>query len=154
MVSTWDVTVNNSGNSNETQTEQSHPRSPALVVLAAILSLEALALIAATVFFVVELFAAPASSMGSAVALAVIVAIAAAWGVVVVRGVVLGQAWTRAAVVVLQILVIAVGIGSVQGPEPRPDLAAALIVPAVLALVLLFTRSVVAATSERSNEVL
>jgi len=145
----WDVAVNNSGNSNETQSEQFHPRPPALLILVTILGIEALALIAATVFFVVELFAAPASSIGSAVALAAIVAIAAVWVVVVVRGVILGQAWTRAAVVVLQILVIAVGIGSVQGPEPRPDLAAALIAPAVLALVLLFTRSVVAATSDR-----
>ena len=146
----WDVAVNNSRNSNETQTEQSAPRSIALIVLVVILALEAIALGASTVFFVVELVAQPSSSIGSAVALAVIVGIATVWVVIVVRGVLLGQAWTRAAVVVLQILVIAVGIGSVQGPAPRPDLAAALIVPAVLALVLLFTRSVIAATSERS----
>ena len=150
MVSMWDVAVNNSRNSNETQTEQSAPRSIALIVLVVILALEAIALGASTVFFVVELVAQPSSSIGSAVALAVIVGIATVWVVIVVRGVLLGQAWTRAAVVVLQILVIAVGIGSVQGPAPRPDLAAALIVPAVLALVLLFTRSVIAATSERS----
>ena len=150
MVSMWDVAVNNSRNSNETQTEQSAPRPIALIVLVVILALEAIALGASTVFFVVELVAQPSSSIGSAVALAVIVGIATVWVVIVVRGVLLGQAWTRAAVVVLQILVIAVGIGSVQGPAPRPDLAAALIVPAVLALVLLFTRSVIAATSERS----
>lgn len=151
MVSVWDVAVNNSGNSNETETEQSPPRSPALVVLVVILALEALALAAATVFFVVELFVRPASSIGSAVALAVIVAVATVWVVAIVRGVLLGQAWTRAATVVLQILIVAVGIGSVQGPEPRPDLAAVLIVPAVLALVLLFTRSVVAVTGERER---
>ena len=150
MVSMWDVAVNNSRNSNETQTEQSAPRPIALIVLVVILALEAIALGASTVFFVVELVAQPSSSIGSAVALAVIVGIATVWVVIVVRGVLLRQAWTRAAVVVLQILVIAVGIGSVQGPAPRPDLAAALIVPAVLALVLLFTRSVIAATSERS----
>ena len=150
MVSMWDVAVNNSRNSNETQTEQSAPRPIALIVLVVILALEAIALGASTVFFVDELVAQPSSSIGSAVALAVIVGIATVWVVIVVRGVLLGQAWTRAAVVVLQILVIAVGIGSVQGPAPRPDLAAALIVPAVLALVLLFTRSVIAATSERS----
>jgi len=151
MVSTWDVTVNNSGNSNETKTEQSHPRSPALVVLVVILALEAIALAGSTVFFAYELIAYPSSSIGSAIALVIIVAIATVWVVIMIRGVLLGQAWTRAAVVVLQILVAAVGVGSVQGPAPRPDLAAALIVPAVLALVLLFTRSVVAATSERAR---
>lgn len=147
----WDVAVNSTGNSNETQTEQSHPRSPALVILAIILALEGLALAGATVFFAVELVAAPASSTASAVALMVVVAIAAVWVGFVVRGLLRGQAWTRAAVVVLQILIGAVGIGSVQGPEPRPDLAAALIVPAVVAIVLLFTKSVVAVTSDRPN---
>lgn len=147
----WDVAVNSTGNSNETQTEQSHPRSPALVILAIILALEGLALAGATLFFAVELVAAPASSTASAVALMVVVAIAAVWVGFVVRGLLRGQAWTRAAVVVLQILIGAVGIGSVQGPEPRPDLAAALIVPAVVAIVLLFTKSVVAVTSDRPN---
>lgn len=151
MVSMWDVAVNNSGNSNETKTEQSHPRSPALVILVVILGLEAIALAGSTVFFLYELLARASSSIGSAIALVIIVAIATVWVVVIIRGVLLGQAWTRAAVVVLQILIAAVGVGSVQGPAPRPDLAAALIVPAVLALVLLFTRSVVAATSDRAR---
>jgi hypothetical protein len=150
MVSMWDVAVNNARNSNETQTEQSAPRPIALIVLLVILALEGLALAGSTVFFAVELFARPSSSVASAVALVVIVGAATVWVAFVVRGVLLRQAWTRAAVVVLQILIIAVGVGSVQGPSPRPDLAAALIVPALLALVLLFTRSVVAATGERS----
>jgi len=149
MVSTWDVAVNGGGNSGETQTEQSAPRSVALVVLAVILALEAVALAGAAVFFVAELVVEPTSSVGSAIALAAIVAMASVWVVFIVRGVLRGQAWTRAAVVVLQILIAAVGVGSVQGPEPRPDLAAALVVPAVLALVLLFTTSVIAATSDR-----
>jgi hypothetical protein len=147
----WDVAVNGTGNSNETQTEQSPPRSPALVALAVILTLEALAFAGATVFFAVELVAAPAASIASAIALMVVVALAAVWVGFIVRGLLRGQAWTRAAVVVLQILVGAVGVGSVQGPEPRPDLAAALIVPAIVAMVLLFTRSVVAATSDRTS---
>lgn len=149
MVSPWDVTVNNSKNSNETQTEQSPPRSRALVALVIILVLEALALAGATAFFVVELFVDPSASLASAVALAVIAGVATVWVAAIVRGVLRGQAWTRAAAIVLQILVIAVGIGSVQGPEPRPDIAAVLIAPAVLAIVLLFTKSVVAVTSER-----
>lgn len=151
MVSSWDVAVNNSKNTSETQTEQSAPRSPALIVLAVILALEALALAGATVFFVIELLVDSSASIASAIALAVIAAIAAVWVGAIVRGLLLGQAWTRAAAIVLQILVIALGIGSVQGPEPRPDLAAALIVPAAIALVLLFTKSVVAATRDRPS---
>jgi len=151
MVSMWDVPVNNSKNSNETQTEQSPQRPIALVVLAVILALEAIALAGTAVFLTVEIFAEPSASIGSAVALAIIVALAAVWVAIAIRGLLTGQAWTRAATVVLQILVIAVGIGSVQGPAPRPDLAAALIVPAVLALVLLFSKSVVAATGDRAQ---
>lgn len=148
----WDVAVKSGENPGEMETEQSAPRSPALVVLVVILALEALALAGSAVFFVVELTLEPSTSVGSAVALSVVVAIAAVWVFFIVRGLLRGQAWTRAATVVVQVLVIAVGIGSAQGPEPRPALAAALIVPAALALVLLFTRSVVAATTVRDSE--
>jgi len=147
----WDVAVKMGENPEDTQTEPSAPRSAALRALAVVLALEAVGLAGAAAFFVVELVAEPSSSVASAIALAVLVAAAAVWVVFIVRGVLRGEAWTRAAVVVVQILIIAVGVGSVQGPEPQPALAAGLIVPAVLALVLLFTRSVVAATVDRSR---
>jgi hypothetical protein len=47
------------------------------------------------------------------------------------------------------VLQIAVAIGCFQGLFARPDIGWALLVPAVLALVLLFTPPVVAATARR-----
>lgn len=157
MVSEWDVAVKSSGNGNGTGTEQLVPRPPrsrALTALVVVLSVETLALAGATIFFVFELLVGRPDSYSSAVALVVVIAIATIWVLFVVIGVLRGQAWTRAAVVVVQILVGAVAIGSFQGPEPRPDLGVALLVPAVLALVLLFSKSVLAHLSEREDRTL
>lgn len=119
-----------------------------------ILALEATALLGATVFFVIELFVDTPGSVASAVALAVIVGVATVWVVFIILGALRGQAWTRAAIVVLQILVGAVAIGSFQGPEPRPDLGMALLAPAVLALVLLFQRPVTSLLIDREDRAL
>ena len=126
-------------------------KHPAVRALAAVLIVEAAALMAAVVFLVVEVLVAPASSLPSAIGITVIVAIAAVWVALIAVGVLRGRAWTRAAVVVVQVLITAVAIGSFQGSGARPDLGLILLVPAVIALVLLFTRPVLAATTVRDE---
>jgi hypothetical protein len=151
MVSAWDVAVNDRGKPDEFETKQSR-RHPAVTGLAAIVALEAFALVAATVFFVIELLVATPSSVASAVGIAVVTAAGAVWVAFIARGVLRGLAWTRAAVVVVQVLVGAIAVGSFQGPTPRADLGVILLVPAVVALVLLFQKPVLAATAGRDDQ--
>jgi hypothetical protein len=151
MFLTWDVAVNGVSKPNEGDAPPS-PRPSAVTALVAVLLLETAALAAAVVYFVVELLVATPSSVASAVGITVIVAAGAVWVGFIAVGVLRGQAWTRAATVVVQVLIGAVAIGSFQGADPRPDLGIVLLVPAILALVLLFTKPVLAATEGRDRE--
>jgi hypothetical protein len=148
MVFMWDVTVSEShGNDGAPRLEGA--RHPSMVALIVLLALEALALVTATGYLVVELFIAPAQSVVSGLALAVVAAAGAAWLVAIVAGVVQGRAWTRGASLVVQVLILAVAVGSAQGADAMPILAIALAVPAVAVGILLFTPRVLAATSTR-----
>ena len=151
MVFAWDVAVNDAINPDEDQTKRSS-RHPAVTALVAVLLVEAAALAAAAVYLVVELLVATPSSVASAVGITVIVAAGAVWVAFIAVGVLRAQAWTRAAVIVVQVLVGAIAIGSFQGPAPRPDLGVILLIPAVVAIVLLFQKSVLAATTGREDE--
>jgi hypothetical protein len=155
MVFVWDVAVNGVRKTDDDETTRSQTparRHPAVVALVVILWAETAVLAAATVLLVVELLVAPSASIGNAVMLAVIVALAAVWLGFIAAGVLRGQAWTRAAIVVVHVLVGAVAIGSVQGPSPRPDIATGLFVLVAVTLVLLFQKPVMAATSDRHDE--
>lgn len=147
MVLAWDVAVNGVRNSDEGMR-----RHPTVLVVVTVLLLEAAALAAATVYFVVELLVDRPSSVGSALAITAVIAAGAVWVAFIAFGVLRGQAWTRAATVVVQVLVIAIAIGTFQGSDPQPVLGVAMLVPAVIALVLLFSKPVLAATSARSDD--
>jgi hypothetical protein len=150
MVLAWDVAVNKVRKADEEQTNGS-TRHPAVTALVVVLVLEAAALVAAAVYFVVELLVATPSSLASAVGITVIIAAGAVWVAFIAVGVLRAQAWTRAAVIVVQVLIGAIAIGSFQGPTPRPDLGVILLVPAVIAMVLLFQKPVLAATTGRDD---
>ena len=125
-------------------------RTHALVtLLAAVLWLEAVALAAATVFLIFEVLVAPADSVTSAIALAVVVAIAAIWVAVIAINTVRGNAWTRGATIVVQVLLGAIAIGSFQGIGPRPDIGWMVLFPVIVVLVLMFTKPVLAHTNHR-----
>ena len=147
MVLGWKVAVNGVGDSNE-----GIRRHPAVLVLVAVLLLEAAALAAATVYFVIELLVSKPNSVGSAVAITAVIAIGAIWVGFIAIGVLRGRAWTRAAIVVVQVLAAAIAIGSFQGSDPRPGLGVSILVPAVVAVVLLFSKPVLAATSTRDDD--
>lgn len=124
-------------------------RSRALLLLAVIVALECLLLAAASAFLLVELFIDEPLSYASAVALLVLALMAMVWLAVLVVNLLRGASWSRAGIVVWQLMQIAIAVGLFQGETARPDLAWALLLPSVVALVLVFTRSVILATARR-----
>jgi hypothetical protein len=124
-------------------------RHPFVVVLAVLIFGQCALLAVATGYLLIELVTAVPDSYASAVALAVLTTIAAVWLAVIGVNVLRGSPWIRGATIVVQVLQIAVAIGAFQGSFARPDLGWLLLVPAVAALVLLFTPPVLAATVRR-----
>jgi hypothetical protein len=124
-------------------------RSPAVVLLTVLVGLEAAGMAGVTALLVVDLLTSSPASVAGAVALIALAALAAVFLGAVVRGILRGRSWIRPAAVTWQVLQIAVGVGSLQGPDARQDLGWGLIVPSAVVLVLLFTRSVLLATGRR-----
>lgn len=122
-------------------------RHPLLVALAVIVFAECALMGAAAVYLIVELLVDVPTSFASAIALTVLVVIAAVWIAVIGVNTLRGAPWVRGAIVTWQILQIAVAVGAFQGLFARPDIGWALLIPAIAALLLLFTRPVVSATT-------
>lgn len=128
-----------------------HLRSVSLLVLTLLLWAEALLLGAVAVYLVVELVTQTPASYASAVMILLLVLIAAAWVGWVAISTWRCRPWVRGGIVVWQFMQISVGVGSLQGIFARPDVGWALIIPALVALMLLFTRDVMAATARRDE---
>ncbi|TQL47486.1 hypothetical protein FB562_0547 [Homoserinimonas aerilata] len=127
------------------------PRRPALLILlAVVLFAECALLAAASVFLAVELFVEVPASYASAVAILVISVLATVFLAVLAGQTLQARSWVRGAAIVWQVLQISVGVGFLQGDYARPDMAWGLIVPAVVVIVLVFTRPVREATGYRS----
>ncbi|WP_168626499.1 MULTISPECIES: hypothetical protein [unclassified Cryobacterium] len=129
--------------------EGSPRKSVALRFLVGLLFLECVMLAAAAVFLLFELLTERPASYASAVAILVLTLIAAIWLAFTAVSTLRGHAWVRGAIVVWQVLQLGLAIGSFQGLFARPDIGWLLAIPAVLVLVLLFTKSVMAATARR-----
>ena len=102
-------------------------------------------LVAATVYLVVELLVAVPESYASAAFLTVLTALAAGWLGAVAVGAVRRRPWVRGAATVWQVLQGGVAIACFQGIFAQPVIGWVLLVPALVALVLLFTPPVVEA---------
>lgn len=126
-------------------------RSPALVLLAILLFIEFLLVGAGAVYLLVELLIDTPTSFASAIAILVLTTLAAVWVLMIALHTLRRQPWTRGATVVWQVLQASVGIGCLQGLFARPDLGWPLIILSVVVLVLLFTKSVIAATARREE---
>jgi hypothetical protein len=124
---------------------------PLVLALAAVLFIEAAALYAATAVLVFELLVERPDSYASAVALTVCAAIAAVWVTAIALNALRGRAWIRGASIVVQVLLAAIALGSFQGLVPRADIGWILLIPAVVVVVLLFTKPVLAATMRRDE---
>lgn len=109
----------------------------ALVTVTALLFAEAGALIAVLVWLVVDLLVLRPSSVATAVALIVLVAIGAASVSAIAVASARRAPWSRAGAIVWQVLQLSVAVGAFQGLFARPDLGWALLVPAVTIIGLL-----------------
>jgi hypothetical protein len=123
------------------------PKRPALLVLlAVIVGAEALVMAGVVLWLVVELMTAQPASYETALAILVLAAIAAVFLGFVAVHTLRARPWTRAATLTWQLLQVVIAIGCFQGMVATPGIGWFLLVPAVLAIVLLFTPPVVAAT--------
>ncbi len=111
-------------------------------------------MVAVTVLLLVELLAPNSRpySVTSAIALAVFAAIGAVGLGLIARGTLRMASWSRPAAIVWQLLQAFVGLQAFTGAGARPDLGLLLVVPAFVALVLLFRRDVAAATRRGRDE--
>ncbi|MBH0129595.1 DUF3087 family protein [Salinibacterium sp. NK8237] len=132
----------------EEKTARHHPY---LIALAVVILLESALLFAALAYLVFELGAETPQSYPSAIALTVLTAIAAVWVAIIGISALRQQPWIRGAAVVWQVLQISVAIGSFQGVFAREDVGWLLLTPAIVVLVLLFTKPVLAATTRREG---
>jgi small basic protein len=121
--------------------------SPLLYVMAAILFAETLLVGALTVTLVFEILVDTPSSYPSAIALAILAAVATVWGGFIAVHTLLRRPWIRGGAMVWQILQIAVAVGSFQGAFAEPVIGWWLLIPALAVIFLLFTKPVIAATT-------
>ncbi len=117
-------------------------RSPLVTVLVILLAAQTVFIVGVTVYLVVELVLAEAQFPPTAIALTALVLLVAIWLIAMTRGVWRGRAWTRGSVLVYQFLQLAIGVGSIQGFVPRPDIGWWVIATAVLGLVLVLSTPV------------
>ncbi|THG30652.1 hypothetical protein [Naasia lichenicola] len=117
-----------------------------LKALGVVLGLEAIASIALVGYLILEIIDGRAAVSGGSIALIGIAVIAAIFLVALTIATFRARPWIRGAVVTWQLIQIACAIGCFQGILAVPSVGWALLVPALIALVLLFTPSVVAAT--------
>ncbi|MCJ1713323.1 hypothetical protein [Curtobacterium sp. VKM Ac-2922] len=125
------------------------PRSRAMLVLLVVVALEFAALVAATVFLLVEVLVSPASSIASGIALTVLTAIAALWLGSMLVGLWRSRSWVRSGIIVWQVLQGALAIGAFQGVFRVPSVGWALLLPALVAITLVLSKSVTAALARR-----
>jgi hypothetical protein len=121
------------------------PKPVLLYVLAALVLLEGASLAVGGIYLVVEIFIAPTASLGSAVALAACAFIAAAGLGFFALSTARGKPWIRGAIVCIAVLQLLVAYSILI--TKAPTLGWILLAPAILMLVLLFTRPVLRATA-------
>ena len=138
--------LNSKPNSGEQAPDPSSRRPILLVALSVVLAAEALLATGVTVWLVIELLTATPDSFGSAVVILLLAAglACALWAMVV--GLLRRQIWVRGAALTWQLLQIAVAIGCFQGVFAVLSLGWALLIPAAIAILLLMSPPVVAAT--------
>ncbi|MFU8945670.1 hypothetical protein ACLRGF_02960 [Mycetocola zhadangensis] len=118
--------------------------SLAIRLLTGILFLEAVALVCVVLVLVFDILTQPATSVSSAIALTVLVVIAAIFVSAVAVAMLRRAPWSRGAAVVWQLVQLAIAFGAFQGATAQPAWGWAILAPTLVALILLFTKSVMA----------
>ena len=115
-------------------------RPRAAGILAIIVFLEAVAVLGVAVWSVVTVIGAEARELTAGLFWAACLAGLAFFLLQAGRGVLDGRSWSRAAVVVWQVLQLGISFGTFNGAEGPVPLALAMFVPALAALVIVFRR--------------
>lgn len=123
------------------QLSETH-RSPLVTTLVVLLAGQTALLVGLTAFLAIELALQEARFPPTAIALTVLVLLIAVWLVAMTVGVHRGRAWTRGSVLTYEFLQLAIGVGSIQGFIPRPDIGWWVIATAVLGLLLILSTPV------------
>jgi hypothetical protein len=126
-------------------------RTPTVLGLAVVVTLEFLAVAVLTVVLVVDILVAPPASIASGLALIVLAAIAALWLGAMVVGLARGRSWSRSGVLVWQFLQVALAVGAFQGVFRVPAIGWVLLVPALVALALVFAPTTTAVLARRDD---
>lgn len=117
-----------------------------------LIGLEAAALAGAVCVLLVDVLTLTPASLASAIALIVLTAVATLWVSWVAISLNRGASWSRGGALFWQLVQLAIALGAVQGTFAQPLIGAAIAVPSVLVIVLLFTRSVMEHTRRRDVE--
>lgn len=107
--------------------------------------------LALAILLLVELLTTAATSLGTGLALLVIAVLVVIAMGAVLRGIWQGRAWVRAAAVVAQVLIFAIGVGALQGAFAQPGWGWPLITIGVVGFALLMSKSVVGWLSDRDE---
>ncbi|WGD36940.1 hypothetical protein [Lysinibacter sp. HNR] len=102
-----------------------------------ILFLQTFLMLVVTAWFFFELLTDNPDSFSSAVALFVLIVLGTVWVAATAVGLLRSASWARGSAVTIQILQIAVAIGSFQGQFAQPLIGWILLLSAVVALILL-----------------
>ena len=124
-------------------------RTPLVIALIALVVLETVFVVGFTTFLTLQFTAESADFPVTAVAFLVCAILVGIWMIATVVGLVRARAWTRGSVLTYHFLQLAVGVGSVQGFVPRPDIASWIIIPSVAGIVLILTPTLVDYLSQR-----
>lgn len=144
-----EIKPQNRTNSGTNGLEQTR-RSPLVMLLGALVSLEALLVTAGAFYFLSRIFSETPENLTGAVVIFAITLVIAIGLVATAIGTFRTQSWTRGAIVTWQILQFAVATSFIQGIQAWQPVGWLLIVFAVGTAVLLFTRPVVSAmTAEK-----
>lgn len=111
-------------------------------VLLALVAAEFVGAVALVAVLLLELLVDAPASIGTAVALLVGAALVALGVGAVLVGVWRGRAWVRAAAVVIQVLIAAIGIGALQGAFAQPEWGWPLILVGLVGFGLLISKPV------------
>lgn len=125
---------------------ESAARPLGLKAILAIISIEFLLLIAIVVTYVVATLAGEVKSLPTMLALAALGLVLAVWLAFVVKALAAGRRWARNGAIFWQLVQLTVAWGSFTGEFANPAIGIGLILPSLTVIVLLFEKSVFAAT--------
>jgi hypothetical protein len=115
---------------------------PKLVISAGVIALQSLVIWGLGVWSIALLFSDSATSLASALFLIGLLLAAALWSSNIALGLFRVKRWAHTPALVFQLLVASIGVASFAGEFGDPLIGVALLVPASVTFVLLFSKSV------------